>query len=169
MKIRNGFVSNSSSSSFVLKKNDIFPNSYSLAASMIKIREWENDDELIKFLFNKIEKGETYKNISFRSCNYDTYIIEEGDYLFCETCNNHSHWDITNYGQYVSKNEIPTDIAEEYMNEYGEVELPHDIYWFLEPDVIAKTARGWCPKCYTNMLDIDGIEQCPNCYKNKQE
>ena len=183
MKIRNGFVSNSSSSSFVLKKDEYFPDSYSLAASMIKIREWEEDDKLVKKLINNVNKGEGYHNIAFRSCNYDTYIVEEGDYLLCETCNNHGHWSITDYGDCVDFRSLPENIREKYsdsdddyyMNLTGKYSSNHgETFWFIEDDIIAELAIGksgenWedthCIDCGRDYVVIDDVAQCPKCGK----
>ena len=171
MKVRNGFVSNSSSSSFILKKNENFPNSYSLAASMIKIRDWDNDKYLIEKMIEKVEKGEGYENISFNSCNYDTYIVDVGDYLLCNTCNNHNHYEITNYGEHVNSNNLPDDIKNEYIDkEYGDINLRSESFWFLEHDIKTKESENYsefCHECYCNYLLIDGEYKCPNGCKKK--
>jgi len=183
MKIRSGFVSNSSSSSFILRKDDYFPDSYSLAASMIKVREWNNDGELVDKLISKVEAGESYPNISFASCNYDTFIVDEGDYLLCETCNNHAHWNITDYGDNISFASLPEEIRLKYSRDgdmnltgkYSEEEKDCDEFWFVEHDIIGKLASKYtngkynndtyCSECYTDYVVIDGVAQCPRCRK----
>ena len=44
MKIRNGFVSNSSSSSFIIRLDENFPDTLSIAKSMIKNKYEEHAD-----------------------------------------------------------------------------------------------------------------------------
>ena len=103
MKTREGFVSNSSSTSFIVRAG-AYPNLFSLAQDMILCRFrtdysedgkhekkifWKDNGELI----DKIEKAKTKMNpdmgISFPTSNYDTYIMKVGGYYAVQTCNNH--------------------------------------------------------------------------------
>jgi hypothetical protein len=88
MKIRNGFVSNSSSSSFCIQCSS-YKNVFELAQMMVLLRDWDNDDEL----FNKIEEDKTRidpnSNISFSTCNYNTFIVKIGEQYVVQTCHNH--------------------------------------------------------------------------------
>jgi len=77
MKIRTGFVSNSSSSSFIVQDNcELGHNPASIAYHMILKRGWRNDHELIQKLTSALKDGEVqpYHAMSFPSTNYDTYI-----------------------------------------------------------------------------------------------
>jgi len=101
MKTRNGFVSNSSSSSFIISVND-FPSVRDLAIYMInkKIGEnsYEKDEDNDYDIYDKkyiralIDVDEN-QAISFPSCNYDTYIKKVGDCYLVATCNN-TDWDL---------------------------------------------------------------------------
>ena len=109
MKIRDGFVSNSSSASFVLK---IVPagaareigsaaSVFDVAKRMVKERdkwnrEWDREDGVKRKrsdLLKKIEKAEKdgmdpNTPIMFQSCNYDSYLMRVEDYVVVSTCNN---------------------------------------------------------------------------------
>lgn len=121
MKIRNGFVSNSSSSSFIIGKKQ-YTDTFSIAEKMIPMREWENDDDE---LLNKIKilrenNLNLYTPISFLSCNYDTYIYPTTNYYVIMTCNNHPFYQI--FGDYqhstYDKN-IPSEIKKEFENKHN--------------------------------------------------
>jgi len=102
MKIRTGFVSNSSSSSFIISEHN-FPTVRSLAKRMIEIQaeDYEDDEQFDRFnykmgLIDRLKNVPEDHPISFSSCNYDTYIRKVGDCLFVSTCNN-THWDLWEY------------------------------------------------------------------------
>ncbi|MFC1454139.1 hypothetical protein ACFLQL_03065 [Verrucomicrobiota bacterium] len=98
MKIRNGFVSNSSSSSFVLKGISI----KEVASKMldIVIAEWEDGKQdsykYFQELTNNLEAAREDKPITLPSCNYDTYIckLTNGN-IYVSTCNNHDWTDLS--------------------------------------------------------------------------
>ena len=99
MKIRNGFVSNSSSSSFVLKVSSKIPTVFSVAEIMIKHRDKDNAQYGYDNKNKDVKKLRSLKidpdtNIRFNSCNYDTYITKENDVYLITTCNNHGFWEI---------------------------------------------------------------------------
>jgi hypothetical protein len=95
MKIRNGFVSNSSSSSFVLRIADgvtremgTTKSVFDVAKRMIRERDkwneqWDREDGTKRKRENLIEKIEKAEKdgmdpntpLMFRSCNYDSYLM----------------------------------------------------------------------------------------------
>lgn len=183
MKIRNGFVSNSSSSSFIVRFNDKYPNTLAIAESMIKNRfaDWRDyGDEEDK---NHPRENQTYRNIErikkdgninmpifFHSTNYDTYIRAITDnYAFVDTCNNIS-WDIKEDAIY----KVPRDLLEMFpdVDSYGELNLDvkYDTeYYILETGLIAKSPSEYdtCKKCYDSYWYIAGVKYCINCDWNK--
>jgi len=95
MKIRNGFVSNSSSSSFILGHGDIGKVAFNMLNILLSDDpDWPSDEDARKWKFNldvalklkKVQNGSI--GITFPSCNYETYIVKEGDKIYVSTCNN---------------------------------------------------------------------------------
>jgi len=131
MKIRNGFVSNSSSSSFILKLDEKYPDTISIAKSMLKNKyddyaDDDNDGEWwkpsMKRAFKNLKRlkkeDDPYIPIYFTSCNYNTYIVPlTNDYVLIETCNN-TRWDVESDGTILRQ--IPDEVMEKYPNSEGE-------------------------------------------------
>jgi len=98
MKIRNGFVSNSSSSSFILQIGDDIKSPQEVCFSMLKDREIDDKQftdldfkpRIAKKIIDKIKELEIDENVgySFNSRNYDTYIYKIGNLIHVNTCNN---------------------------------------------------------------------------------
>jgi hypothetical protein len=197
MKQRHGFVSNSSSSSFIIKKSKKYPDSYSLAYDMIPKRNWDNDNELknkikLETRKRKISKLNNEKvkfnceNVSFFTCNYDTYIVDFKGYLFVQTCNNHDWEELNDLN--ISTN-LPKDIENEiikilknndddkynydyeydYLKDLNNLDISFKFY-SLETDKIGSRSKKfkYCSKCYTDFWEINGIDQCPKCGKLKE-
>jgi hypothetical protein len=184
MKIRNGFVSNSSSSSFIVRFDEKYPNTLAIAESMIKNRfdEWREDNDET---YNPREE-EIYKNIKrlkkseqknmpmfFHSTNYDTYIKAITDkFAFVDTCNN-IHWDIKDEPNTTFN--APPEIKELYpdaISSYGELEIriKYDTeYYLLENGLIAVSPEGYdkCKKCYDPVWFIGTEKYCTNCDREK--
>ena len=108
MKIRHGFVSNSSSSSFITD----FSNVKDCLTYMLDnhMQELDNKDRYDKERIKSIKliiknfKNLSKKNksedcsVAFRSCNFDTFIkkieINNKNYIYVATCNNED-WDLS--------------------------------------------------------------------------
>jgi len=99
MKIRQGFVSNSSSSSFIVAEKNLTTTART-ALMMISIimEEYENDgwglpegvDEAVEFLLHNMDFD---KPICFPwGINYETFICRTPGGIFVDTCNNHPWW-----------------------------------------------------------------------------
>ena len=98
MKTRNGFVSNSSSSSFIIPGGDIKDIAESMIDTISEEYEgYRKHKKLWKSNLAKALKKRDVKNeklgITFPSCNYDTYIIKKEGTVYITTCNNY-HWEI---------------------------------------------------------------------------
>ena len=95
MKIRNGFVSNSSSSNFIVSSS-AHDSVYDLSKAMIEIRDDSYDEggfgsnsEEIGNLNQAIKDGrDINENVTFSSCSYDTFIKKiEGAYIVTSCTN----------------------------------------------------------------------------------
>lgn len=182
MKIRHGFVSNSSSSSFMIHGGDIGEMSQYMLK--IVIEEFEDYTPAINHKKDKSTHKQWVANlktalrrkdikegklgITMPSCNYDTYLLFKGDYLYITTCNNYQ-WDI---------GEIDHEDGDKHEEIYGVVrggyfynvqnKMIHSYEMFaMEGD------KSKCNKCnhfYGNyVIDRKGNRLCSSCYKGKLE
>ena len=123
MKIRNGFVSNSSSSSFVLRIGAEYKNVFDVAKRMAKERDgwnaqWDREDgvdrkreDLVKKIVEAEKAGmDPNTPTMFKSCNYDTHLMRvetsHGACVVISTCNNVS-WDLDADSGFVPADVIP--------------------------------------------------------------
>ena len=172
MKVRNGFVSNSSSSSFVIKKCKKFPDTKAIAEYMIDIRNADADkifydmqyDVELDNLYYNIKP--TDKNLIFRTTNYNTYIINAPGYIVVLTSNNHDNdWESLNKFK-CSIDKIPKQIR----NKYYKYPLPADacrnisipkIWYNLEHNI--RGTPYWTNaflRCYQLSNIAKGEQQC---------
>jgi len=191
MKIRNGFVSNSSSSSFIISDND-FPTVRSLATYMIKqiIKEYKyeikaGNEHYIDYInenkkyISDLKKIDENQSVCFPSCNYETYIRKIGDCYLVATCNNHD-WNLWDY--YSNLTESAKNVLKELLEKYKDSK-EHDIienildgssyesYWTFGNDFydIHHNIMGvelWedCPKCNEHMWNTPKYKKiCINC------
>ena len=190
MKTREGFVSNSSSSSFILSK-DSYESVFDLAKSMIPSREWDSDQELI----TKIEEAEIRgmdpnTSISFGSCNYETYIVKYKDYYLISTCNNH-HWEIDEGYSYFPKElrsvvDTDWDTPRQYGSPDGEAfeDLENVVsklssFWYAEYGIGGtpldyedpEREKYKCSEHWYDIIKIKGKKKpvCVVCYGMKKE
>ena len=115
MKIRTGFVSNSSSSSFIISDKS-FKSVRDLALYMIN-RKYEQymgygdrDKQHDKYrtkenelYINRLKNIDENQSVTFQSCNYDTYIKKVSDCYLVSTCNNED-WDLYDYNTKLTEN-----------------------------------------------------------------
>lgn len=182
MKIRNGFVSNSSSSSFIIRKSEMFPDTITIAENMIKdlIKDYndygheyycERDIiQNIKYLKDK------YPNvpIMFNSTNYDTYIMDIGEgYFYIDTCNN-TNWYIKSFSEY----KLPEILEKKYNESELDFCNSTEVYFHKQDDMeFFKLDSGFfiqhtdkfesCKKCYSELFKIDGKKYCLRCDSDK--
>lgn len=174
MKIRSGFVSNSSSSSFIISDKD-FPTVRDLAKYMLKKKIQESKDydddykeesiDSDRKLILKLKKLDENQSVSFPSCNYDTYIKKIGDQYFVATCNN-TDWDLRSYSTKLSdiareslNNLLQSysDDSDEYDNisrlldgEYHEFDEIDNDYYDLSHEIIGVETYDYCPNVNTH-------------------
>jgi hypothetical protein len=177
MKIRNGFVSNSSSSSFLIKISDKFPDTLSVAENMIlnkfcyyqkyndKVQERERI--VLKNIAQLRKEGIVNYSFFFPSTNEDTYIdLITENYIFVSTCNN-IIWNISN----IAERNIPDEVRDKYPDsslDYGELyidDIKNIEYYHLESGVFATKIDKFkmCKKCYDELWSINGKELCLRC------
>ncbi len=191
MKIRNGFVSNSSSSSFIVEKSD-FKNTFNVAKKMIPYRNWKDQDTELLETIKKAEDKGIDKNISitFNSCNYDTFIKSTMNYIVIMTCNNHPFYEI--FEDYNIQN-IPKEVINVFEEKKLPIEYPikiledldykmygHEywmpiynlfikkINWDEKQDTVfpEKWKTGFCKKHFSEIVKLIDINEiyCPDCY-----
>lgn len=180
MKVRNGFVSNSSSSSFIIS-NKKFATVSDLAKYMIKQKmQDEGSNKYDKLLIKNLSKIDKNRNMSFPSCNYDTYIRKVGDCYLVATCNN-TYWDLYDYRTILTDN-AKEELAE-LMNKYSSLEEYSDYkeaqailegdygdfsrigidYYNLDKEIVGIEMYSSCKKCNENMWNTPKGQICLKC------
>ena len=178
MKQRNGFVSNSSSSSFIVQTG----NAIELAKQMLEIvrNDWMDwDDKKIKastrVLFKKYcdrlndigdKLPEGADGIMLPSTNYDTYILPDTgrlDRCFVTTCNN-QNWDAI-----IGQTSI-TETEEELMHKVISKSTFFDVRTGLVLHYPIYPNKSFiCPKCkdkyFEYYLTLDNHKICGRCHK----
>lgn len=194
MKTRNGFVSNSSSSSFIIPNSNMKKIALSMMQTMIDEAKDYNDKShyeykkecminLKKALQLPYIKSGKY-GIMMKSCNYDTWIIERNGQVYISTCNNHD-WELPddcNVEDLVGEGKIKkihrdgmffynigTKIFHTkpiYLGDYDDYDLMINYNVNLDPPEAQN-----CPKCgntkpiFDFVVDIDGNKICGWCYE----
>jgi len=184
MKIRSGFVSNSSSSSFIIHGGDIEDISQKMLEIVIDdYSDWDKGEskskkrdkehlEWTKNLAKALKKKDVKSGkigIVMPSCNYDTYLIIRDDFLYVATCNNHS-WDL-------GAHDIEETDAHEKLKDIMDKSFFYDVrngivHTYEKYDMDEKVDTH-CPKCkhhYGNyVFDRKGNRLCGSCFKGKLE
>lgn len=176
MKIRTGFVSNSSSSSFIIETGKSYKTVFDVAKDMLK---QVNSKSQLNFILDRIKNTKKDPNtpVMFYSCNYDTYISKYGNHFLINTCNNED-WHL--------KDEIgestATKLYPELDNGYKEIDFEKiekdTTYWHLERDFMFQKSEDYssCDRkgpdgkrlCgYGEFVKINGEDQCPECFHLK--
>jgi len=186
MKIRNGFVSNSSSSSFIIRDSEFTVKE--LAEKMVKIVS-EDSEEKLKMRLKTLESTKDDESVHFYSCNADTYIMPHKDLILIKTCNNED-WDFLD--QMENCIDVEYDDAPGLLLEYPELDPDGegyiDMYGFFKQGEFTCLERGgirfkdtdsWdrCEMpgsnydntCAGKMVIIDDEEQCGICFHTTEK
>lgn len=164
MKTRLGFVSNSSSSSFIIRKGR-HNNVFSLADAMLDIRndEWREYNSEDNDLGEEQAKLKQARSLNvnqdtpvwFSTTNYDTF-IRKNDYgdFEVDTCNN-QEWGLL---------EEVCQTWESFNEETGESKKDKTFYWHIKSGVFGKPISSsenpdW--KKFRQTKDIDTWPSCP--------
>jgi hypothetical protein len=168
MKTRSGFVSNSSSSSFVIPLNNgQFNTVADIALYMIPKREWKDDSIVMNNIRRRLKsKVDPNCPISFRSCNYDTYIVKTVDGFFISTCNNHD-WEFevgNSPGDEDQESYILHSLA--YQHRYYNASFDIIGYRYARTDKEGNYTYETCKICFGDLWILGwGNPFCPNCDK----
>jgi hypothetical protein len=160
MKLRLGFVSNSSSSSFI----SYWDSSFDIAKDMIPERDWGERDEELVAKIDSLRDIVDCDNLKFSSCNYDTYIIKENDKYRIETSNNHSFYDCESLDRLREEEYYCLDGIEFF-------DLENEIYYTestereleKEEEFEAYCKRHVCSNVHITRGEFKGTIQCPCC------
>lgn len=156
MKIRTDFVTNSSSSSFVVEQCGEIPDVFTLAERMIEFRGFDNDKILIERIRNCDFDRDT--SVIFNTCNYETFIFKDQNKFLVDTCNNHPWSDILRC------------LDVKYVEDIGLCEKIEEIFFIVE---LNKTVRIIDKPCrfhgYRKTMEVIGndgnviTETCVSC------
>jgi len=181
MKTREGFVSNSSSSSFIVTYHDM-PTSFEIARAMIEIMIEEREKENGKYassyvslayykdmlsLLGDLEKGMSGNlqfPIHFNSCSFDTYIAAFQDGFHVATCNNEPFYTIASacgVEDFDDDKDNPKkmitwflDLDEQMMKREGRIPVYCPKCYMMVGEK-GKKEKEWCEKCCTNVEPIE--------------
>jgi len=186
MKIRAGFVSNSSSSSFILSTKT-YQTVFNAALAMLEIRTrdgWIECPEKSMIIKAKSLGVDPEMAVTFHTCNYNTFIFRHEGQLYVSTCNNHpwqDHLDYVNQGGGHDEGDfrdLETKIYFWYIPEDLVGKPITDEEWnaFVKDNPDLEISRSW-PSCW--MKDEDGRHMhidhpvrthegeivCPKCFR----
>jgi hypothetical protein len=173
MKTRSGFVSNSSSSSFVIPlDNELFQTVADIALYMIPKRGWEDDEKTMKRINGQLSlRMDPNHPIAFNSCNYDTFIVKKDDGFYIATCNNHD-WDF-DVGGMPQNDELEHFILHQmpYERKYYNASFGITAWLYNQVDRDGYHCKEWCKECRHTELWVEenGAPYCPVCGKKPWE
>lgn len=163
MKIRAGFVSNSSSSSFILSTKT-YETVFDAALAMLEVRtqdNWPDCPEKPMIIKAKSLGIDPDTAVTFRTCNYDTFIFRHKGQIYVSTCNNHPWWDHLDY------------VSQGGGHDNGEFrDLERKIYfWHIAFDIMGKPVtrnewKNWLSSHpdIEKQLANDGYYSYPRCW-----
>lgn len=162
---RYGFVSNSSSSSFIIDEK-AYKNVFELSCEMIRIRDEDYGFGSDKELLNSIKNSDKdpNSNICFPTCNYDTYIMKFKDSYIVASCNNHPF-----YEKLEGQKGISSEISEEFdIEDWEALDYFHHgrTFWHPEGDITGRSV-SYDEVRKMGFKDIFAAKRCGKCFKSK--
>lgn len=174
MKIRQGFVSNSSSSSFCILE-DTYENVFEVALAMIPIRDWPDDKKLMAKIRKAMGQGgkkskqtiDPNTPICFKSCNEDTHIFKHEGYYFVATCHNHPFRDALDWVSPPIELQEEMHIDDCWVEELWSKLFMYGDFWYPDYDIFASPTERYesCKECYADLVTLQGQTEkvCPAC------
>jgi hypothetical protein len=157
MKIRHGFVSNSSTTSFAVHVSE-YASVFDVVCAMIPKREYpeDADEKLIKEIKHHLYSGLITKDtpLIFSSCNYDTHIIKHGEYYLIATCHNHPFDELKGFRGPImlqALNSIGAIDREDL--EYKILDGRFD-FWFVRYGLMGHEVNTYCAKCSKPYIEV---------------
>lgn len=181
MKIRNGFVSNSSSSSFIIQVGGEFNSVRDVALFMLDKKKqeflyfYDDNDKKYKKHQDKLKKSlydvDENSAVAFNSTNYDTYIIRFKNVILVSTCNN-INWDLPDVIYNIDEESFKElsklfndkNEAMGFINDYEfYLQSKFDKFYSLEHQIIGTEGDNYCKKCNTFSWKTRIGDICPIC------
>jgi len=183
VKVRTGFVSNSSSSSFVLETKNDHRTTWDVAKVMLQQRTadaiewWGEENEFSKLVVEQRIREIDNLNLpidtpfTMHSTNYETYIFKYDGKILIDTCNN-EHWNYSDFGEHVEYNSV----EQRKYHDGDSLTIKYDDVFFFHMDylIVARNAN-WskeeeykkshsnCVNHYAHLQLPDGTVICPDC------
>jgi len=171
MKTRRGFVSNSSSSSFIVFRSDKL-STRQIAQAMVNVRDFDHDHMTMRALKNLKGKIDDDTPITFSTINYESFIFpgvyKDEPVFYIETSNNHTFYDVDELTP-IREEDVPEGAVKE-VDEFYDIERE---IWYKSTDYSSDDDK-FCDEHCTFFVELTrgedkGKKVCPICQSNKEQ